>query len=115
MRRDRLLLREVLDAAERVFQLTAGRSAGELEGDRDRRDALLWNFTVLGEAVAQLSPETAALRPDRLWSGPVRMRNRIVHGYWSADIGVLVAAARNDLPGFITEIRGVLADLNDRP
>lgn len=28
----------------------AGTAYGQLETDRQRRDALLWNFTVLGEA-----------------------------------------------------------------
>jgi uncharacterized protein with HEPN domain len=36
------------------------------------------------------------------------MRNRIVHGYWTADFDVLVATARDDLPGFINDIRAVL-------
>ncbi len=41
MQRDRLLLAELIDAAERVVALVAGREADEIEGDRDRRDALL--------------------------------------------------------------------------
>jgi uncharacterized protein with HEPN domain len=38
-----------------------------LEGDRQRRDALLWNFTVLGEAAARLSGDTQARFPDVQW------------------------------------------------
>jgi hypothetical protein len=35
----------------------ADRSSVDFQHDPDRRDALLWNFTVLGEAVGQLSDE----------------------------------------------------------
>jgi hypothetical protein len=55
MQRDVLLLTEMIDAAEQAHQLTAGITVSQLEADRQRRDALLWNFTVLGEAAGQLS------------------------------------------------------------
>jgi uncharacterized protein with HEPN domain len=57
MQRDILLLTEMVDAAEQAEQLTAGITVSQLETGRQRRDALLWNFTVLGEAAAQLSAE----------------------------------------------------------
>jgi uncharacterized protein with HEPN domain len=53
MQRDILLLTEMIDAAEQAHQLTAGITIGQLETDRQRRDALLWNFTVLGEAACK--------------------------------------------------------------
>jgi len=52
MRRDILLLTEMIDAAEQAQQLTADITVSQLETDRQRRDALLWNFTVLGEAAS---------------------------------------------------------------
>jgi uncharacterized protein with HEPN domain len=53
----------------------------------------LWNYTVLGEAVGQVSVETKAAHPDVPWSDPVRLRNRIVHGYWSIDLDVLISTS----------------------
>lgn len=107
MQRDRLLLAEIVDAAERLVALTANLSAEAIEADRDRRDAFLWNFTVLGEAVSQLSEPTKAAHRDVPWNDPVRMRNRIVHGYWSVDLDVLVTTAREDLPDFLQAVRAV--------
>ena len=57
MQRDILLLTEMIDAAEQARRLTADITVSQLETDRQRRDALLWNFTVLGEAVGQLSAQ----------------------------------------------------------
>ena len=57
MQRDILPLTEMIDAAEQAGQLTADITVSQLETDRQRRDALLWNFTVLGETAAQLSAE----------------------------------------------------------
>lgn len=107
MQRDRLLLAEVVDAAERLIELTSARTSADFDADRDRRDALLWNFTVLGEAVAQLSQDLKDAHPEVSWSDPIRLRNRIVHGYWSVDLDILVAAALDDLPAFLEQVRTV--------
>lgn len=54
MRRDLLLLGEMIEAATQAVSLTKDTDLETLEGARQRREALLWNFTVLGEAAAQL-------------------------------------------------------------
>ena len=41
MQRDQLLLAEIVEAAQRIIDLTSGRSVDDIEADRDRRDALL--------------------------------------------------------------------------
>ena len=50
MRRDVLLVEEMIDAAEQIQELVKGSTPEELEQDRQRDDAILWNLTVLGEA-----------------------------------------------------------------
>lgn len=44
----------MIDAAEQAQQLTADVTVSQQEADRNRRDALLRNFTMLGEAAGQL-------------------------------------------------------------
>jgi uncharacterized protein with HEPN domain len=112
MPRDRLLLLEIIDAARRILELTTARSADDFLADRDRRDALLWNFTVLGEAVAQLSGATRARYPDVAWSDPVRLRNRIVHGYWSVDLDVLTDSAHDDLPHLLEQVQNIVDEFD---
>ena len=46
----------------------------------------------------------------------MRLRNRIVHGYWSVDLDVLLATANDDLPTFLagaTEARASLDPTGD--
>ncbi len=112
MRPDILLLTEMIDAAEQAQRLTNGISAAELAGDRQRRDALLWNFTVLGEAAGKLTDQTRARFPQVQWQQPARLRNRIIHGYWSIDVDILYTTATEQLPDFLTDLRTVLAALN---
>ena len=109
--REAVLLGEMIDAAEQAQQLVAGLDVEAIETDRQRRDALLWNFTVLGEAAAQLSTDFKVAYPDVEWARPSQLRNRIVHGYWSIDLQVLHATALDDLPAFTAQLKAVLKDL----
>jgi len=93
MQRDLLLLGEMIHAAERAHQLTNGLTLEELQADRLRSESLLWNFTVPGEAAAQLPGELKDRFPNVPWQQPARLRNRIVHGYWSIDLEILHTTA----------------------
>jgi uncharacterized protein with HEPN domain len=113
MQRDILLPTEMIDAAGQAQRLVDGITVSQLEADRQRRDALLWNFTVLGEAAGQVSEETRAQFPDIAWQQPQRLRNRIVHGYWSIDLAILHTTVTGQLPAFVASLRRALSALED--
>lgn len=104
MQRDLLLISEMIAAAERAQSLVAGVDLDALGDDRQRRDALLWNFTVLGEAAAQVDVDVKARFPHLEWQQPTRLRNRIVHGYWSIDLEILHTTATDLLSAFVTQL-----------
>lgn len=93
-----LYLREMRDAISRIVALIDGvQLSADLEDDWVKADALAWNFTILGEA-AKLPEEFRTGHPEIIWRRPIGLRNRVVHGYWSIDVDILVTTARNDLP-----------------
>ena len=110
-RRELLLICEMIDAAEQAQRLVSGRDVDDIQADRQVRDALLWNFTVLGEAAAQLPDEFKMTHPSVNWARPSQLRNRIVHGYWSVDLEILHTTAKHDLPAFTAELKAVSAAL----
>ena len=66
-------------------------------------------LTVLGVAAAQLSDELKQESASVAWRQPARLRNRIVHGYWSIDLDVVHTTAQERLPGFTDDLGRVLA------
>lgn len=46
--------------------------------------------------------------PQVTWEQPARLRNRIVHGYWSIDLEILHTTATDQLPAFAEKLREVL-------
>ena len=85
MRRDLAILDEMIDAAEQAHAIAIDADPATLSRDRMRRDALLWNLTVLGEGAGQISEELTRVHPGLPWRKPTALRNRIVHGYWSIE------------------------------
>lgn len=111
MRRELLLLREMRDAAAAIRELVGDRSAEQVDADKLRRSALLWHFTVLGEAASQVPPEVKDAHPKIAWRAATRLRNRIVHGYWAIDVETLVTTAADDLAPMITEVEAAITAL----
>jgi uncharacterized protein with HEPN domain len=111
MRREFLLLREMCDAAVAIREVVGDRSPEQVEADTLRRSALLWHFTVLGEAASQVPSATKDSHPKIAWRAAARLRNRIVHGYWDIDVETLVATAADDLPLMIVQLEGAISAL----
>jgi uncharacterized protein with HEPN domain len=111
MRRELLLLDEIVAACNRAIDIAARQNAVELATSLDARDALLWNLTVIGDAAGQLPAGLRDDHPGIPWSEPVKPCNRIVHGYWTVDLDVLHSVAVPDLPGFVAQVRDLAATL----
>ncbi|RCS57294.1 DUF86 domain-containing protein [Microbacterium sp. JB110] len=108
MRRELLLLREMIDAVERIRQVVGDLDAESLRDDDLRTESVLWNFTVLGEAAAQMPGDVKERHPDVGWAQPTCLRNRIVHGYWSVDVRLLHDVATHDLAELVDQLSAVL-------
>lgn len=111
MRRELLLIGEMIEAAEQARTLVVGVDVSSLAADRQRRDALLWNFAVLGEAASQLDGAVKERFPDVEWARPSQLRNRVIHSYWSIDVEILHTTATDLLADFVEQLRSVLAEM----
>jgi uncharacterized protein with HEPN domain len=111
MQRDRLLVAEMVEACRRVMALAA--EIADRGEDETLLEALLWNFTVLGEAASQVSDALKRETGHIGWANPVRLRNRLVHGYWSIDHQVLLVTARTDVPPLLDQLNRIERTLGD--
>jgi uncharacterized protein with HEPN domain len=102
-RGDRERLDDIAQAI-RTIRTHADRAA-----DEDlRRDALLYNLLIVGEAVKALSEETKALRPDTPWRQIAGLRDLLAHEHYRIDMAEIDKIINNDLPALkaaITALR----------
>ncbi len=62
-----------------------------------RRDAILYNLVILGEAVKGLSEETRALRPKIPWRQIAGLRDLLAHEYFRIDMAEITKIIERDL------------------
>ncbi|WP_410050679.1 DUF86 domain-containing protein [Actinomyces sp. MRS3W] len=100
------------EAVSRIREIVGNSDADEIVADPLRADALMWNYMVLGEAAIKISRSYRDAHPEIVWHRPIGLRNRIVHGYWSIDMDVLVTTAKRDLPNLAEHLDAALNDDN---
>lgn len=104
----------MIEAAVQAVESVEGVAVEDLAADRIRRDALLSELRRPRKGRHAVSAELKQEFADIAWCQPARLRNRIVHGYWSIDLDVVHATAQEQLPGFTADLRRVLAALADQ-
>jgi uncharacterized protein with HEPN domain len=75
-------LTDILEALNRIAEYTRGKTRDAYLADAALRDAVQWNFIVIGEALSQLSkidPATAGQISE--WPRIIAFRNQLIHGY----------------------------------
>jgi uncharacterized protein len=105
------LLAEMLEVAEQAQNLVAGTDVEALAADRQRRGCAAVEPHRAGRGSRSLDDSVTARFPAVEWARPSQLRNRIVHGYWSIDLAILHTTATDQLPGFVRQLREVLAEL----
>ncbi len=69
------------------------------------------NVLIIGEVAAKLverHPERLASYPDVPWSAMKGMRNRIAHGYFEIDMGVIWETVHRALPELVEQLSMIL-------
>lgn len=83
MKRDSVYLAHILEEMEFLQTNFADRSFEEIVQDEVMNRSVLRSLEVIGEASKNLSPEVRARYPDIPWNSMARMRDRLIHGYFS--------------------------------
>jgi len=108
MRDERLLLRNILGALDRIDTFTRDMTSESFTADDKTVNAVIYNFLVIGEAV-KLLPETMTLKhPEIPWRQIAGMRDKLTHAYFSVDHDLVWNTVRVVLPEFRRVIEKIL-------
>lgn len=100
----------MLDAAKEASSFARDKSREDLDGDRMLVLAILKDLEILGEAANQVSVEAQEEYSDIPWKDIVRMRNRLIHGYFDIDYDIIWKTITEDLPSLIKSLKGILGE-----
>ena len=102
--RDRVRLLHMLEHSREAIGLVSGQNRQDLDTDRVLSLALVRLLEIIGEAAAGVSADARAKRPEIPWSEIVGLRNGLIHGYDSVDLGVIWSIIERDLPALVREL-----------
>ena len=97
-RDDDLLLNDMIEAADSIFEYVGTISFDEFKNDKKTVDAVLRNFEVLGEASKLISEELKLTNPLVEWRLITDFRNILIHHYFGIDYTAVWTAIKESLP-----------------
>lgn len=71
---------------------------------RERRQSLIFDIIVLGEALAKVSAQTKALGSRVPWRIINGTRNRLIHAYWLHDRDFVQEVVASHLPPLLAQL-----------
>jgi uncharacterized protein with HEPN domain len=109
MRRDKLYLADIVEAADAVAAFLAGAERERFLQDDLLRSAVLQKLSIIGEAAARLSKEFRDRHADVEWRDIVAFRNIAVHAYFAVQWSIVWTTATQDVPVLRQKISQILA------
>ena len=109
-RDDRVLLQDMIEAAEAACSEIEGLTREDFEGDHVRALGLTKCLEIIGEAASRISSGCQNRHCDLPWREMVGMRNRLVHAYFEIDYEQVWKALTEELPPLVLQLRRILDD-----
>ena len=112
MTEDRLpdYLQHILQAASDACGFAGGMRKEAFLADRRTQQAVTMNLLIIGEAAAKMLERHADFverHPEIPWRSMRGMRNRIVHGYFDIDLGLVWETVQTALPDLLRRLAGL--------
>ncbi|HII39112.1 TPA: DUF86 domain-containing protein [Candidatus Micrarchaeota archaeon] len=103
-------LKHILERIEMIDLFMDCVSKKEFMENREKQEAVLRCFEIIGEAVNQLSKEFTKKHARVDWSNSVGLRIRAAHLYYSIDWNIVWDSYKNALPQFKQQIEKIIAE-----
>ena len=111
--RDRLFLRHMQDAVDRIVELTGRIHQSDFASDWVLQNALMRELEVLGEAAGRVSSHFADAHREIPWKEITGLRHKLIHGYFDVDLSIVWRTATINVPGIAPLVRAAVNSIQD--
>lgn len=108
MQRDEVVLQDVINAAKLILDFVKGFDKDGFINDVKTRSAVLYQLTIIGEAVKRLSIEFREKYPQIPWSLIAGMRDHLIHAYDLVDWDEVWKTSIEDVPNLLDKINSYM-------
>ncbi len=109
-REPKLLVEDILQSIEYVFEDASGMDYGAFIASRTKRNAIERNLEIIGEAIRQLPEEFKQKFSHIPWHLAKGFRNRIIHEYFELDYKIVWEIIEVDLPKLQQQLSAIKFD-----
>lgn len=102
-------LRHILAEAEYLLDASQDISREEFLRDSTLQRAFVRSLEVIGEATKNVPLELRNTYPHIEWRAMAGMRDRLIHGYFGVDYGLVWDVVQTKIPALRTELQNVLS------
>jgi uncharacterized protein with HEPN domain len=103
-----LFLEDIVESISRIEEYTRDIDLNSLHKNKMVVDAVVRNFSVIGEAVKNIPGSVRIRYPDVEWKEAAGFRDILVHEYFGVDLEAVRDTIRNNLPMFKKHVRKAL-------
>ena len=104
----KLRISDILEAMAAIQDYTAGMDLNKFSKDRKTVDAVIRNFTIIGEATNRIPEQVINENPEIPWREMGDMRNIVVHEYFGVSDKILWETIQTDLPPLVPLLEKLL-------
>ena len=97
-------LRDARNFAAEAREMALGFKPGSFDTSRRDQLAVRYCLAVVGEALNRVPKDIQALASEIPWVAIYNLRNRLVHGFWLIDTGIILRIAQNDTNPLVVSI-----------
>ena len=107
-RNDIDLIRDILEAANRVLVYTKNLSYENFTKDFKTQDAVVRNLEIMGEAAKCLTEETRIKYSNIVWSDLARARDKLIHHYSGVNFDIVWDIITESLPELSSQLTKII-------
>jgi uncharacterized protein with HEPN domain len=98
----------MLEAASKAVDFAKGSSREDLDRDEKLAFALTKLIEIVGEASKHVSRDFTEAHPELPWTEMAQARDRLIHGYFDLDYGIIWTIATVHLPGVVAALEKIV-------
>lgn len=112
MNADQERLKDILAAAH-VIREVAQQGEGDFMHSNILQGAVLYNFLIIGEAVAHISDDMKQAHPEVKWRDIRSFRNLLIHGYMYTNLRIVWGIVQSDLEQLREQVEAILSEIGE--
>ena len=103
-----LLMEDILESCNRILEYTEGMTFDDFKKNHMVVDAVVRNFTIIGEAAGRLPDKFKEQHSSIDWDRIRGFRNRIVHDYFGIDYQIVWTIIEISIPELRKSIKEII-------